>query len=238
MGERLRAAVITTRDRVDAYTACVEAIAPQVDLILTVHHAPPSEQTGTDQEVFFGHPWLFPDDVPHDLVSVAKYREERPNISKMWNIGLRAVHIMAWERGLRYNVAVLNDDAVVPTGWFETITAAMCAPGWEYAAGSMSPGVGGTVSYGDPAPTNLHHRMTGYAFILNGDALVKADEEMRWWGSDCAIDFAARERGGTVVIPDTGVQHPPNGSPLAPYQAEWWAEDQIKFREKWGCDYA
>lgn len=226
MTGRLRAAVIVTRDRPDQFHACLDAIAPQVDQIAVVAHAQPG----------YVLPELF--DVRERRagvgIGIAPYSVDTANISMMWNIGLQMINDCM--QGLPYDVAVLNDDAIVPDGWFDTVTHHMHQLGC--AAGSTAPtDVLQTIAvHTKPGPINLHTRMTGYAFILNSLAQIRANEDIRWWLSDDWIDWTARERGGTVVIPGHRVAHPEGGgTPVVGELADWFEEDKIKFQDRWGA---
>lgn len=210
---RGRFAIIVTKDRPEAYAACVAAVAPQVDDIITICH---------------GH-----DAIAYSTGLPIGWREEAPNISAMWNLGLDCL-AEAFQH-TPYDVAVLNDDAVVPPYWFDHVAGPM---GFlDAAAGCVDQHHRLTVPvvHRHPGPVDLHERLTGFAFILDGTKGIRANEAMRWWLSDDWIDWTARTRGGTVVVPGTPVEHPPNGGTEVTGQlAAWFTEDLTTFRDTWG----
>jgi hypothetical protein len=210
---RRRFAIIVTRDRPEAYAACVAAIRDQVDDIVTITHGPTAITYATGLPV--------------------RYDPEPPNISAMWNLGLDLL-TEAFPRQA-YDVAVLNDDSVVPAYWFDHISGPMSYTGAAAGCVDQHHRLERPVLHVEAAPVDLHQRLTGYAFILDGSKGIRANEEMRWWLSDDDIDWQARTRGGTIVVPGEPVQHPPNGGTACTGRfATWFEEDQIKFRTRWG----
>lgn len=91
----------------------------------------------------------------------------RANISAMWNRGLDLARFAS--RG-PHDVAVLNDDAIPAPGWFETLTARMHLASANGASERRGPG---------------RSLIAGWAFVLNGDANLRADERfVHWYGDD------------------------------------------------------
>lgn len=209
---RARYAVIVTRDRPVPYAACVAAITPQVEDIITICHG--------DAAVAYAA------GVP------VRYDLELPNISVMWNLGLDLLAEAFPDQP--YDVAVLNDDAVVPPYWFDHIAGPMGFT--DAAAGCVDQHhrLATPLLHRTPGRVDLRERLTGFAFILDGTKGIRADETMRWWLSDDAIDWTARTLGGTLIVPGEPVQHPPGGSPLTPEFARWYDEDRATFITKWG----
>jgi hypothetical protein len=212
MSERRRFAVIPTRDRPEEYAACVAAIEPQVDDIITVCHGKSS--------------------VAYSAGLPISYNHDAPNISAMWNLGLDCLAEAFPD--VPYDVAVINDDAVVPPHWFDHLghmhlldAAAACVdPHGELDAPLL---------HKAPGPVSLRQRLTGFAFVLDGTRGIRADERMRWWLSDDWIDWTARTRGGTLIMPGTPVQHPGNGGTLLEGDlSRWYTEDLETFRDYWG----
>jgi hypothetical protein len=205
--ERLRVAVVTTRDRPDDYRDCVAALAPQVHYLITIAHMHPS------------YVWDVLE-VQHDRLEglqVVPYYEDPPNISRMWNMGLDSAPYAAV--GRPYDVAVLNDDAVVSPTWFEDVTRAM------HGAGSAA----GCVARSDDG------RMSGFAFILNGDKGLRADEQFQWWYGDDDLERRARDAGGVMQIWNRAtVEHRHPNSTTTGALAEIAEQDGIRYQEKWG----
>lgn len=155
-----------------------------------------------------------------------------PNLSRLWNVGLDICQQHAYaHRYERWDVAVLNDDAIIPPYWFNAIATYMrqldC-----YAGSSGSP-VGIHV-HRIPGTTPLHLRMQGHAFVLRGEAGLRADERFQWWCGDNDLDMQARKMGGTVIIGGYPVEHlHPDQSTVGELAART-AVDMALFVEKWG----
>jgi GT2 family glycosyltransferase len=148
--------------------------------------------------------------------SLINYTEVPPNISRAWNMGLKWAD--TWAIGEPYDVAVLNDDAIVPDDWFKTITDGMRATG----------AAGGAAARADD------HRMAGFAFILDGDAHLFADEQFEWWYGDDDLERRARLAGGVFQAPGLHVEHRHPNSTTVGILAEKAEADGVRFRTKWG----
>jgi hypothetical protein len=85
-------------------------------------------------------------------------------------------------------------------------------------------------------PIPLTQRITGFAYMLRGEAGLRLDESIAWWYSDDDLDWTARERGGALLVPGLGVEHrDPNGSTNARRELqEQAARDRQTFANKWG----
>lgn len=200
MNGRLRYAVIPTCCRPDDLRDCVAAIKPQVDRVIVVLTR---LEDGDLNDVW-----------DSDADDVFLMTDEERNISKWWNAGITLAKQYAREAGQPYDVAILNDDAIVPPDWFDRVTSAMSA----HAAGFMS-------------DTQKH--MTGFAFILRGEAHIQADEQFVWWYGDNDIEWTARERGGVAhVIGPIEHRHP--GSTTIGTLGEQTHRDREAFQNKWG----
>lgn len=212
MPDPLNFAIIPTNGR-PCFKDCLTAIEPQVDEVIVV-------EGGPDAQPMF---W-----VQHPLV-----RDEDLNISKWWNEGLALVETIARTAEVKqWNVAILNDDTIVPAGWMKACTAAMRQ---EKAAAACS---GGTaiphqVVHREPGPVGLMTRMKGFAFVLAGEKGIRANEQLRWYFSDDHVDWMARRLGGMVTIPGYQVEHLyPNGQ-VTPEMHEIIAEDASRFTAYW-----
>ena len=169
---RTRIAVVgPTRDRPDLFAQAVAAIRPQVDYVVSIAHG--------DEARAYAAPLV-------DALGV--WDERLPNVSAMWNIGLSlADHLAA---GRPYDVAVINDDATVPPGWFATL-AAHLRDGATGASGPRSP--------------RRRTLIAGYAFLLDGTAGIRADESLRWWYGDDRIQDDCNALGGFHIDPGVAV---------------------------------
>lgn len=183
-----RFAVILTHNRPDMLRDCIFSIWPQVDVLIIVDNAsdPP-----VDKEAL-----PFAD----DLLVVLRVEEQPPNLSRLWNMGIYEATMMSLEDCPEFYIAMLCDDTIVPEGWFDVVTTAMAEFG--AAAGCSHPGdttpgyrLLKTLPDGD-----LANRMPGWAFILDGNKELRADERLHWWWCDTDLDWRARAAGGMVMV--------------------------------------
>lgn len=221
MSELFRAAVIPARDRHDMLADCINSVVDQVDHITVIDNL---SNPRIDPE-----PW-------HGKVQVIWAPMDPPNISAFWNVGLANADLNAYRLGAdQWDIAVLNSDVVVPTGWFGGLSVAMRSTTAVLAYPDQH---GGTrqILHTRAEPIDLRQRITGFAFMLRGETGLRLDESMAWWFSDDSLDWEARERGGALLVPGIPVQHrDPNGAmrdrPELRTQA---ARDRQTFLAKWG----
>lgn len=229
---RLRYAIITTRNRPEDYSDCVESIMPQVDAVYPVFHVPPGERppdyvSGVVRgyDIFepadrdYSWPGFYaPDVLVLDYPYVAGYGlycEDPPNISRMWNLGLDSVHEHA--KGEPYDVAVLNDDAIVPPDWFDRVVSAMRHK--NAAAGAVR--------------RSFDPRMAGYAFVLDGTKGLRADERFQWWYGDDDLQRQAEQAGGVAFARGQDVEHRHPNSTTVGVLAKIAEADALRYKEKW-----
>jgi glycosyltransferase involved in cell wall biosynthesis len=159
-------AVIPTRGR-DTLDECLVAVGDQVDAVIVV-----------DTEGKFGR------HLP-GWAAVEYIRDLGPrNISHWWNQGIKRANRLAWQEceATEWNIVVLNDDVIVPSGWVSAMTSALRA---------------GTA---DLAYVAAWHKITGYAYMLRGESGLRADESLVWWYGDDDLEFQARTAGGVVRV--------------------------------------
>lgn len=221
MGDRFRAAVIPTRNRHDLLADCINSIVDQVDRIVVLDNLsdPPIDT----------EPW-------HGKVRGVSAPLDPPNISTLWNVGLAVVDAAAHRHGAtEWDIAVLNSDVVVPSGWMLSLSTAMRGSPAVLAYPDQH---GGTdvVLHTKAEPVDLRQRITGFAYMLRGEAGLRADESMAWWYSDDDLDWRAREKGGALLVPGLAVEHRcPNGSMYErPELGEQAGRDRETFARKWG----
>lgn len=214
MTTRLRLAVVPTTGR-GILWECLDAIRPQVDhVVLVTHRCAPK---GLDE------PWL---------LSIKPYLKKVPNISEMWNLGLDEAEVKC--RHQKFDVAVLNDDAIVPSGWFDDVVSAMREVGAVAGSRDQTGILKGTQTYLTASPISPEFRMSGYAFILDGEARLRADEQFQWWYGDDDLEWRARESGGVVKVPGEAVDHRYPGGTTVGELAVVAGEDRRRFYAKWG----
>ncbi|HMG62445.1 MAG TPA: hypothetical protein VK599_05810 [Streptosporangiaceae bacterium] len=230
MSRPWRAAVVPTRDRHDMLRDCINSVIDQVDAVYVIDNgsSPPIDP---DQ-------WP-PSETGSPRVMSAIVELDPPNISRLWNLGLELAEYghryAGWHPWEPHDVVVLNSDVVVPPGWADALSAAMRA---TRAVLAYPDQFGGReqILHAEAAPVDLRQRITGYAYMLRGEAGLRLDESMAWWFSDDDLDWRARQAGGALLVPGIPVQHlDPNGSTDArPELQEQAARDRQTFVTKWG----
>jgi hypothetical protein len=218
MGDLFRAAVIPTRDRHDLLADCINSVVDQVDRVIVIDNLsdPPIDP----------EPW-------HGKVGVVSVPIDPPNISTLWNVGIALADASSPTEV--WDIVVLNSDVVVPAGWVERLSAAMRSTTAVLAYPDQH---GGTrqILHTKAEPIDLRQRITGYAFMLRGEAGLRLDEDLAWWFGDDSLDWSAREQGGALLVPGLAVEHRcPNGSMYErPELHQQAARDRETFRAKWG----
>lgn len=133
------------------------------------------------------------------------------NIQMWWNLGIER----AYELGASI-VAILNDDAILPDGWFEDMESAVV--GHSGASG---------MRFGN------QQKISGYAFVLNPADLIKADERFIWWYGDDDIQRQCEEKNGFAFVPNLEVGNVFANSSYSSMKYEIMA-DRKSFHRKWG----
>jgi hypothetical protein len=202
-----RGAVVATHNRPMELLRCVEALAPQVDVIVVVDNAsdPPVESPRRIPSGSVRHV-----DIDTTRVQVLRDLEQPPNLSRLWNLGLDwLADYFAGGDVEGYDVAVVNDDATVPAGWFDALSAAMHDIGADAAShdpfGRVPPGQSMLIPRS--SEMSVLNRLAGWAFVLRGEwDGARFDETFRWWCGDDDISYRARGKGFVLV----GGLHVPN----------------------------
>lgn len=221
MGDLFRAVVIPTRDRHDMLGDCINSVIDQVDRVIVIDNLsdPPIDP----------EPW-------HGKVGVVAIPIDPPNISTLWNVGLALADASAHaEHADRWDIAVLNSDVTVPPGWIDGLSSAMRS-GPAVLAYPDQHGGRQQILHTKAEPIDLRQRITGYAYMLRGEAGLRLDESMAWWYGDDDLDWVAREKSGTLLVPGLAVEHRcPNGSMYErPELQEQAGRDRATFEAKWG----
>lgn len=247
--EPLRFAIIPTRDRPGDYADCVEALRRQVDVIVTVANSPEAEgysyrsrgpRSGFDASEAGGD-WAIGITVPY----MTGHRKASFNISRAWNIGLEICEAVAtgdagrvaeWSsdwtaedaanhlpeggaNSAAWNVAIVNDDVVVPAGWYDTLAGELAA---------NRPGASGGRGY---SPDDTH--MAGFAFMLKGEDRMRLDEQFVYYYGDTDLQRQCEEAGGFALLPDLLVEHRHPGENVKGREL-LVANDKRRYDAKWG----
>lgn len=186
-------AVITTRNRHELLAQAIASLEHDVHVVIVDNASDPPVSIGPSM---------------HGR-SVLRYEEWPPNLSHAWNLGLNRVSDIAQRADLaEWDVAVLNDDIVLPPRWLSTLSDAMRA---ERRVGlahvDLTRTVGEPLVNRIPGPVPLETRITGYAFLLRGEAEMRFDETLRWWYGDDDMDWRCRAAGGVMRVPYQPVVH-------------------------------
>jgi GT2 family glycosyltransferase len=217
-------AVITTHNRPEELRACVEAIAPQVHDVIVIDNAsdPPAR-------------------VANHVDLMIRDPEQPPNLSRLWNVGIdMSLSFAAGCLASRWDTLVLNDDFIAGPRFVERLQNALRS---DHAV-VASPYVYGNTDgpervdvYEEPGTLRgLHTRMAGFAFMLRGEALLRADESLRWWYGDDDVAQQACATGGRVVVHGLSWAHlhPHQSTASRPELAEQAGRDRRTFETKWG----
>jgi Glycosyltransferases, probably involved in cell wall biogenesis len=209
-------AIIPTNGR-DCFRDSLNAVYDQVDHVYVVEGGPDAKliDAGMDYERNF-----------------SIIREPELNISKWWNLGLSLISSKMQQNGVRrWNVVILNDDAIIPSGWVKAVAGRM-RDMQVAAACSGNPNPIPAV-HTTPGPVGLATRMQGYAFVLAGEKGVRANEQLKWYFSDDHVDWLSRQKGGMLCVPGMYVEHRfPNGQ-VTPEIQEQIAQDAHAFSQYW-----
>lgn len=192
---------------------CIEAIQQQVDQVIVIDTGKAYERLGN----FNHHQSIIrmPCSVPN-------------NISHWWNEGLNLAQSLNHDVEL-WDVAIVNDDAIVPPGWFEAVATGMRA---RQAAAGCSGQHDITWRTADPVPLDM--RMQGFAFILAGEEELRANEDLHWYFTDDYIDWESRKLGGMTMVNGWPVEHRhPNGQ-LTHELAALIPQDAERFQALYG----
>lgn len=216
-----RAAVIPARDRHHMLADCIRSVIDQVDTVIVVDNlSQPPIDTG---------PW-------HGKARCVWAPLDPPNISTLWNIGITLADTQAARaRAQQWDVAVLNSDVTVPPGWVDDLSTAMRATTAVLAYPDQCGGQK-QILHTEAAPIDLRQRITGYAYLLRGEAGLRLDESMAWWYGDDDLDWQARQQGGALLVPGLAVEHRlPNVSTNERRELlEQAGRDRTTFKTKWG----
>jgi hypothetical protein len=159
-------------------------------------------------------------------------------LHRMWNAGLDMAEKAA--AGGPFNVVVLNDDVEVPNEFCAQLEAGLrghsddtwiAYPNWRNL--ELEPG--------EVAPTSSDElagqTMSGWAFMLRGEAGLRFDERFSFWYGDSDLERQVREAGKfTVCVGGCFARHlDPLRSTLEDPERLAQAEvDEKLFAEKWG----
>jgi len=216
-----RYAVIPTHNRPQRLLALVASLASQVDQIVVLDNASEPEVDYDALARVTSAIDLIADD------------EQPPNLSRFWNVLFDYVAGLAAHAGHdRWDVAVFNDDAIVPAGWYDICSTVL--RGHETAVVAHT----GTVPVHrhelvDAYPYPREKRMCPWAFVTRGETGIRADESMRWWYFDDDFNRQAIDAGGVIAAPGPLVINALAVQSTTGVLAEQAMADRETFEKKW-----
>lgn len=220
-GSVFRYAVIPTHNRPARLRGLIASLRAQADMVLVLDNASnPAVDGQTLAEVFGGH------------VSVLADPEQPPHLSRFWNELFGECQIDAASRGIdQWDVAVFNDDALVPPGWYDTVATAM-------REGKAAVAHTGDRPVREPDlvesyPYDRERRMAPHAFVVRGELGLRADESMRWWYFDDDFNRQAIDAGGVLKVPGPVIANSLANTTTRGPLAEQAEKDRATFEAKW-----
>lgn len=169
-------------------------------------------------------PWELQDYAEH----LTTFLSEEHHIGKWWNQGLDYIQGNVQQKN--YEVLVVSSDNV-GTNYSVAKLGAFLR---EHKLAMVGPNYWGDdkhffyPSYHRGAQT----RVPGCCWMVAGELGLRCDEQFRWWYSDDDIEMQARHKGGTGIVPGTGLVAGPD-TELSLQKVLWAAEDRQKFVAKW-----
>ena len=217
-----RYAVVPTHNRPARLSALVASLGDQCDRIVVLDNAstPPVDEKHLQSSVPEGC-----------TVEVIRDEEQPPNLARFWNVMFDRCEKLHdrkfWQDP--WDVAVFNDDSVVPAGWYNTVATALREHPTAVIA-HTSPTTPALLTELHNEPGN---RMTPHAFVIRGEVGMRSDESMKWWYQDTDLDLQARLAGGVLSVPGPQVINAQANTTTRGALAEQAGRDREAFEAKW-----
>jgi hypothetical protein len=215
-----RYAIITTHNRPRELWQITSSLVTQVDRTVIIDNAsnPP-----VDPLAFGAHTLVISD------------AEQPPNLYRLWNVGLTAVALNAADNGHdKWDVGIFNDDADVPLGWYDVVAAALRSGDYSAASTASHSPIDRPIVRMTP-DGDLMRRMCPWAFVVQGELGLRADETFRWWYGDTDFEWQCqRLSAGVVMVPGPHVHNTLANSTTVGALAEQAGRDAETFKQKWG----
>lgn len=221
-----RYAVVPTHNRHDELKQLVAQLSRQCDGVVIVDNA--STPQVNVRDLYDAAGWEF-------NITVIRDTEQPPNLSRLWNVGLDAVKITMDLIGEDiWDVAILNDDAVLPIDWWDDVSQNMRSSPAVMACRFAYPGISASPILKTEPDAQLSHRLCGWAFMMRGEHNIRTDESLRWWWGDTDLDWQARRLGGMLLVPGEPVGNLYADKSTTGALAEQAGHDRETFTKKWG----
>ena len=218
-----RYVIVPTHNRPKWIVPLVESMAAQATAVLVLDNAsdPPVDEAALNAAVVYGGP-----------VYVIRDEEQPPHLSRFWNVMFDFCAKLA-DGAPAWDVAVLNDDALVPFGWFEIVAEALRAHPTAVVAHTGTERVRELRLLTELTNEALT-RMCPHAFVIRGESGLRADESMRWWWFDTDLDWQARLTGGVLSVPGPRASNALASESTKGPLLEQAMRDDETFQAKWG----
>lgn len=175
-----------------------------------------------------------PENLPNNCTVVSSPIHP-PNLSTFWNAGLDIVRSLArLQDAERWDVAVLNDDTVIPNKyWYARVSNALRDSPAAVACGVSQKG---NKLLTERSPWSLSERLCGWAHISKGELGLRFDEDLKWWFGDTAYDKEARKAGGLLLVGQAYVTNTDAdvSTHTNPELLEQAGRDRQTYIQKWG----
>lgn len=163
-------------------------------------------------------------------------------LHRMWNDGLdRAEKAAAAMGAPEWNVAILNNDLEVPADFLAQLATGLRRRddymiSYPNIHGLDIPPVGVAITTG-MGNGQTGRSLSGYAFMVKGEAGLRIDERFEWWYGDDDLERQVQARGGQVVCCPTTVNHlePNKSTEESPERQAMARRDMDRFFTKWGA---
>jgi GT2 family glycosyltransferase len=220
-----RYAVVPTHNRPDSLQALVASLGKQVDRIVVLDNA-------SDPPVDWAP--LAAAALPA-VVEVIRDEEQPPHLSRFWNVLFDRAAEHAAAAGYEvWDVAAFNDDAIVPAGWFDVCSTALRVHDTAVVAHTGSVPVH-RAELVDSVDYPRNKRMCPWAFMVRGEAGLRADESLVWWYFDDQFNREAALAGGVLAVPGPLVVNAQANVTTVGVLAEQAEKDRQTFVAKWSA---
>ena len=224
-----RYVVVPTHNRPNEIKRLVESLVGQCHRVIIIDNASDIE---VSRKNF---------DIPKVLkTTIIQIDEQPPNLSRLWNIGLKIAEedyyytfcskkcvIDTWD------VAITNDDAVIPNSWYDYVSENLRASNALAACTDPHDTLKQKIIKTKP-DNDVRNRLCGWAFLLRGESKIRLDEDLRWWWGDTDLDWRARRNGGMMILPSYSVGNTLANSTTIGALASQAGVDRKTFAAKWG----
>jgi len=222
-----RYAIVPTHNRPERLLSLVASLGEQCDYIVVLDNA---SDPAVDEQAL--------QSAAIARVKVISDPEQPPNLSRFWNVMFDHVAGLATATGGAgetppWDVAVFNDDSIVPAGWYDTVATALREHPTAVVAHTGDNPIREPYLLTDfNFPRSL--RMAPHAFVVRGEAGLRADESMRFWFFDDDFSRLAIKAGGVLGVPGPVAVNALATQSTIGALAEQTERDRETFVAKWG----